>query len=193
MAWMLRKGPWEWTILDSSEDVDPLSLRAFSGTGTALNFLWGFLDDPFNMSVLRDLVVTRHRRADISGLDDRRLIEMIAWELEGGRLRVTETFRLLAVRGRAQAPVEEESGDAPFTPPPEPEEAEKTWIKFEVLDEESGQPVPGVTLAVKLPDGAITKATTDGSGVIEFRNIDPGTCSIESMTDSDALEVLSIT
>jgi hypothetical protein len=193
MAWLLRKGPWEWTIQDSSEEADPLSLKTFSNTGSALSFLRDLQGDPFSMSVLRDLVVERHRASDLSNLDDKRLLEMVAWELESGRLRVAEVFRLLSLGGRAQAPVESDVGDAPFAPPPPPPKDEKTWVTFEVLDNETGKPVPGVTLEIKLPDGTTKKSKTDGSGLIEIKNITSGSCSIESMTDSDALEVLSIT
>ena len=144
------------------------------------------------MSVLRDLVVERHGTSDLSNLHDHRLLEFIAWELEEGRLRVAEEFRAMSSIGRAQAPVKDDTGDKPFEPPPEPPKDEKTWITFQILDDETGQPVAGVTLTVKLTDGTTKKSKSDGSGLIEFKDIPPGACSIESMSDSDALEVVSV-
>ena len=94
--------------------------------------------------------------------------------------------------GRARAPVEEDTGDRPFAPPPESPTEEKTWIKFQILDSETGQPMAGITLTVKLTDGTTRKSTSDGSGLIEFKDIPPGSCSIESMSDPDALEVVSM-
>jgi hypothetical protein len=192
MAWVLHSGAWDWTILESSDEVDPLTLRDFSDTGSALSFLQDLRDDPFSMAVLRGLAEERYRASDISNLNDHRLLEIVASELESGRLRVAGVFRPLTIGGKAHAPAEGEA-EEPAPEPAAPATDEKTWIKFEILNDETGQPVQGVTLAVKLPDGTIKKSKTDGSGMIEIRDIDPGSCSIESMTDSDALEVLSIT
>lgn len=196
MAWLVHNGAWDWTIRDSAEDPgtgDPEDHRDFSEAGSALAFLQAIENDSANAATLRDLALDRYRDADISNLPNRRLLELVAEELETGRLQIVERFRLLTIRGRAGAPADEAEGGEPAAPPVEPETPEKTWITFEVIDDDTGQPVSGVTLAIKLPDGSIKKLVTDGSGRIEIRDIDPGSCSIESMTDSDALEVLSIT
>jgi len=138
MAWLLRSGSWNWTILDSSEEVDPLTLRSFSDTGSALSFLQSFQGDPFSMSVLRDLVVERHRSSDLSNLNDHRLFELVAWELEEGRLRITEEFRLLTLAGRAQAPTEDEEEAAPpvqpVTPTPPVPEKKVIEIKWDTAE-----------------------------------------------------------
>ena len=94
---------------------------------------------------------------------------------------------------RDDAPAPEAQAPAPRPPASKPPPAPlTTWIKFQVLDDETGQPVQGVVLAVKLPDGTTKKSTTDASGMIEITGIPPGTCDIESMIDSDALEVISL-
>jgi hypothetical protein len=192
MGWRLHSGSWNWTILEPSESAESPALLNFHERGSALVFLQPLQEDPFCMSVLRDLVVERHCTSDLSNIHDHRILELVAWELESGRLRVAEEFRPMPPIGRARAPVEDDTGDRPFTPPPESPTDEKTWIKFQILDSETGQPVAGVALTVKLTDGTIKKSTSDGSGVIEFRNIPPGSCSIESMSDTDALEVISM-
>jgi hypothetical protein len=192
MVWVLHNGAWDWTIFEPSDEVDALTLRDFSDTGSALSFLQDLRDDPFSMAVLRELVAEKYGSSDLSNRNDHRLLELVAWELETGRLRVAGVFRPLTIGGKAHAPAEGEA-EEPAPEPAAPATGEKTWIKFEILDDETGQPIQGVTLAVKLPDGTIKNSKTDGSGMIEIRDIDPGSCSIESMTDSDALEVLSIT
>lgn len=192
MGWLLHRGSWNWTILDSSEQAESLTLREFADRGSALAFLEPLREDPFCMSVLRDLVVERQCTLDLSNLHDHRLLEFIAWELETGRLRVAEEFRPMPPIGRARAPVEDNAGDKPFEQPPPPAQDEKTWITFQILDDETGQPVAGVTLTVKLTDGTTKKSTSNGAGLIEFKDIPPGACSIESMSHPDALEVLSV-
>ncbi len=196
MAWLVHNGAWDWTIRDAADDPETgetADLMDFSAGGSALAFLQAVAADHANATTLRDLALERYRGSDISNLTDRRLLELVADELETGRLQIIERYRLLHIGGRAQAPAGGQGGDAPFAPPVEPEKPEKTWITFEVKDDDTGQPVAGVTLAIKLPDGSVKKMATDGSGKIEIKDIDPGSCDIESMTDAYALEVLSIT
>jgi hypothetical protein len=70
----------------------------------------------------------------------------------------------------------------PYSKKEEPEEKQdpkKHWIKFNIQDE-SGSPVPNVNIQVTLPDGSVEEKTSDANGIIEIRNIEPGTCKIES-------------
>jgi len=70
----------------------------------------------------------------------------------------------------------EEKEEAPpekSSPPPEP----KTWIEFQVLDEED-QPIGGVRYRVKLPNGSTREGTTRPSGLIRFDDLDDGECEI---------------
>ena len=66
------------------------------------------------------------------------------------------------------------------------------FITFQVLDDDNSEPVPGVKLEIRLPDGSLETFTTDSEGIIHIPNLEPGTCSIERMIDDDALEVVSI-
>jgi hypothetical protein len=56
------------------------------------------------------------------------------------------------------------------------QDPKKHWIKFKILDE-SGKPVRGITVQIKLPDNSISENTSDEKGMIEINNIDPGECS----------------
>jgi hypothetical protein len=82
----------------------------------------------------------------------------------------------------------------PPTPPPKKDEPPKKlhWVKFQVLDDETGKPLSGVVLKIKLPNGSIGQYSTDSSGMISFDPVDPGTCDIQKMIDSDALEVVRV-
>ena len=55
--------------------------------------------------------------------------------------------------------------------------------------DDAGQPLPGVSYEVKLPDGSVSSGTTDDKGVGRVSNIDPGNCDISFPNlDQDAWE-----
>lgn len=96
--------------------------------------------------------------------------------------RLAEAFargELLAVR----IPETAASGGAstakkPEEKKPEPEPPkEKTWIRVKVVDPDDN-PVAGVKLELKLPDGSVRKVTVDDSGEIDIDGIDPGSCEL---------------
>jgi hypothetical protein len=62
--------------------------------------------------------------------------------------------------------------------PAQKQDPAKHWIKFNIQDD-SGNPVPNVTLNVVLPDGIVEEHTSDEKGLIEIKNIEPGMCKIE--------------
>jgi hypothetical protein len=114
-------------------------------------------------------------------------------QASGGAASVLENWR----RVRFHDTASELAGDAE-PPPAKPEKpAEKTspelsWVGFRVVDDETDQPVSGVALKVKLPNGEVRDFTTDGSGRIDVRDIQPGSCTIEKMIDDRALEVVRV-
>lgn len=63
--------------------------------------------------------------------------------------------------------------------PPEIQDPSKYWINFTFQDN-SGQPIKDVTIRIVLPDGKVEEHTSDGRGMIEIKNIEPGICKIES-------------
>jgi type VI secretion system secreted protein VgrG len=87
-------------------------------------------------------------------------------------------------------------GPAPKPPPPTPKKEEPPkklhFVKFQVLDDATGQPMSGVLLKLKLPNGTEGQYSTDSNGMITFDPVDPGTCDIQKMIDSDALEVVQV-
>ncbi len=61
-----------------------------------------------------------------------------------------------------------------------------------LLSDETGDPIRGVKLRIRLPNGQTAEYTTRPDGMIEVDGIDPGTCDIMKMTDDQALEVVSV-
>ena len=125
--------------------------------------------------------------------NDATLLRLIAALLVSRQLRIVRPGKQpsIVTSGGTPRPKKSETTPPPEPAPPPPV-VEKTWIKFEIVDEATGKPVPGVSLKVKLPDGESRTVTSDGGGMIEITGIPAGTCDIERMIDNDALEVVSI-
>jgi hypothetical protein len=151
------------------------------------------IDDDLNRVELRRFAVEADLISDSRSVNDRRLLKLISSGIASGRLMAVRPGEW--TRGTTSGESKEKKDDPPPPPepaPPPPPTTEKTWIKFEIIDNESGKPVSGVTLKVKLADGGSRSATSNAAGLIEITNIPPGTCEIERMIDSDTLEVVSI-
>jgi len=150
-------------------------------------------DDDLNRVEIRRFAVEAELITDSRSISDRRLLKLIASGIISGRLMAVRPGEW--TRGTTSGESKEKKDDPPPPPeptPPPPDKTEKTWIKFEIIDDETGKPVSGVTLKVKLPDGESRSATSNAAGLIEITNIPPGTCEIERMIDADTLEVVSI-
>jgi len=159
----------------------------------AFSFLRRMAEDEFNRAAIRRLAAEDGLVVDAYAVGDQRLLEYLAMDLISGRLRAVrpgewQRASTLGSRrpGEAAEPKQAEEEEAP------PPSDEKTWIKFEIIDDETGKPVSGVTLKIKLPDGQSRHGKSDASGIIEFKDIDPGTCEIERMLDGETLEVVSV-
>ncbi len=86
------------------------------------------------------------------------------------------------------------SGTALVADPPEDETAEDSQSVFavRVVDDETGQPIAGVKLAIRVPDGEVETHVTDGNGMIRIDDLEPGTCDILAMDDAEAYEVVGV-
>ena len=160
----------------------------------AFVFLRRMAQDDVNRTAIRRFALDAGFVGEVHPRSDYRLLKYLAAKIITGQL-------LIVRPGEREEDVtsDEPKHDQPAKadPPPAKEEPppaknEKTWIKFEIVDEDTGKPVCGVTLKVKLPDGQSRNATSNAAGLIEITNIPPGTCDIERMVDSDTLEVVSI-
>jgi type VI secretion system secreted protein VgrG len=64
----------------------------------------------------------------------------------------------------------------------------KNWVEVELVDD-SGAPVPGEAVEIKLPDGSVASGTTDDKGLLKISNIDPGSVEITFINlDKEAWE-----
>ncbi|MCK6556303.1 type VI secretion system tip protein VgrG [Candidatus Binatia bacterium] len=57
------------------------------------------------------------------------------------------------------------------------EQAEKTWVEIELLDEDE-RPVAGEEYRLDLADGSVRRGRLDANGKARVENIDPGTCEL---------------
>jgi type VI secretion system secreted protein VgrG len=70
----------------------------------------------------------------------------------------------------------------------EENKAKKNWVEVELVDD-TGAPVPGEAVEIKLPDGTVASGTTDDKGLLKISNIDPGSVEITFVNlDKDAWE-----
>jgi hypothetical protein len=162
----------------------------------AFHFLARLTEDSFNEMAMRRWAEEHSLIIDPSENDWREILLQLAGLIISGRIRVlregdwwhSDVFGRSAVEATEQEEEEEEEEEEE-TPA---DEDELTWIKFEIVDDETGDPVKGVTLKLKLPDGREVNAKSDGSGMIEVKDIPSGTVDILRMIDSDTLEVVSV-
>lgn len=157
----------------------------------AFHFLHRLLSERWNQQVLRLTLhaegLGAHQTAHI--LDDD-LCRRLARDLAKGHIMVSAVPK---ASGRAvviERREEDEEEDVATGPLPPKEE--KHWIAIQVVDDESGKPLSGVPLEVKLPDGRAVVRKTGGDGTLHFSDLDPGTCSILKIMDDEALEVVAI-
>ena len=94
-------------------------------------------------------------------------------------------------RLQTKAAPREEPEERPLESAPVPVD-ETTWIKIQVLDDETGNPVEGVPLRLQIAGRGIEEHTTDSRGRIDVSGLEPGTFHIESMDDEEAYEVVEV-
>lgn len=114
--------------------------------------------------------------------------------LEEGRLvflepRTPRPLRSTALVRRTQPPV--------LSAPPRPGAEDKlAWIKLRVVDDASGEPLPGVVLKVTQPNRKTFDYTTRPDGAVEIHGIDPGTCDVacdlENARNTDTYDFVTL-
>lgn len=198
MARLIAPDGQQYRLVGPGHACNGESYLEFSHQFEAYTFLARLADDSFNMAAFRSTAADDWVALGPVGFNDTDLLARIASDLVSGRVRVVHSGkgeeRPHAATRRAESEgetrdVDEDTGDEEAAPPPVSDEL--TWIKFQVLDDVTGDPVRGVWLHVKLTTGKTEKGRTDGQGYIEFTDIPGGSCDIERMIDPDALEVIS--
>jgi hypothetical protein len=169
---LLRRNFQNFEILEWNESSPGNAIMEFRDNYSAIAFLRPFLRDPLNISNIRKLVdvITAF---DISRLSDHQVLELLAWQLASGRLKISELSLIeigpSTAEGLAETPAQEVRRS---------KKEEKSWIEIELVDEEN-QPVPGERYRITLSDGkTLAEGTTDANGQARVNDIDRGTCKI---------------
>ncbi len=155
----------------------------------AYDFLARLAQDPLNLPELRAFAADLSPDFSSFNTRDSDLLRFLAANLAARRLRVRGVKEERIVVD-SNVPEEVETEAAPPEVPKPPEE-EKTWIKFQVVYDDTGLPVSGVQLIVTYPDGTSKGHWTFEDGMVEITDIPRGEYAIKSMVYSDSFEVIS--
>lgn len=101
----------------------------------------------------------------------------------------------IKIRERPSQPAADTQPETPgSTAPPAtvPEPAQKTWIEFCLLDDETGDPLPDIPIRITLTDGSEQQQTTDAAGLVRIDGIDPGQCNILEIVAENGPEVTEV-
>lgn len=170
---------------------------------SAHTFLRRFLRDPFSLAVLRNHLLEVAWESNLWRLDEHAMIREFARHLVSGRIRIVPALEREAP---TRSPVphkaagenqQEKQEERPAKRPVVFAEASRpvethNWIKLQVIDDETGAPLPGVPVKIKLPSGEVGTPKTDWKGVIEVYELPPGTLDILEMLDEEAFEVVGV-
>lgn len=189
----------DFVIMEFAQIRHEDKFRKFNDKSSALNFLYQFIHDTFNMMSLRRILAERLSHIDLSRLNNHQVCEQVAWQLVSGHIRILPVAASSFVTqgtstGQVAQTVEEIVSEEEMVSSSATATTiqELNWIKFQVLDDETGLPVQNVTFMIKLPDGTVGEFTTDANGMVHINDLPAGELEIEKMLDSDALEVLNI-
>jgi hypothetical protein len=187
--------------LDEAPPVDE-AVRVTDRTQAAF-LLRAFSRDPMNMTLLRRTLGEEIGPQRVGRLGDAEVVNQLAAHISHDRLRIATLSSSRAVveprrihdwttRTEKVEKEEEVVKERPTGPLPAEESTTASWIKLEVVDDVTGEPVPGVTFNLKLPDGSTKDVVTDAAGVAELTGLDPGTFDIEKMMDGEGWEVVQV-
>ncbi len=157
-------------------------------------FLRKFLIEESQAKILRNILVENSLQTSTSlwQMSDSQVIDQLAVLLTTGRLRFEE-YPPVATSVVTFTPREVEAEEyVPLEPAPKKKPAEKHWIKFQVVDDESDKAIAGVTIEIKLPGGKSKKYKTNNKGEVEIKDIDSGTCDIMDLKSNQLLEVVKL-
>jgi hypothetical protein len=109
-------------------------------------------------------------------MDTEQVLTRAAALLVNGRARILRSHRFtggkLATDSEESKKAEAAMASSGVAP------KQKHWIEFRVIDDKTGEPIQGVELTIKLPDGSVEKRTTDAGGYVEINNKLKGDCEV---------------
>jgi hypothetical protein len=190
MGTKLGRGIREVEILKWHEKHSPGSIVQFTDPQQALRFLREYAGDPLTMRSLRNILADVPGYRDLAHLKDHIVLDRLSRLLASGRLKAASA-----------APAEWSATGGAVAPPPAPKEKKPAplpptqkgdFIIFKVVDNDTGKPLTGVKLKVKLTTGQVGEFTTDWRGTAEIRGIPSGACDIDGMSYEELLEVVEV-
>jgi len=196
----IRLGYLEYEILDRDEPTPWEEVLRFQDRNEALRFLNKFRESPMSLGIFRHFITSGVLQGYVGSMDAGQVMSHLAARLVSRRVRIVLKTSLkapVAPPSDETTPAKPKIPDLDEKPPPvqkKPEkEKKKTWIKFKVVEDKTGLPVPNVRLHVKLTDQSVKEETTDEDGMVAFYDIDPGTCDLQKVKKAeDAIEILKI-
>ena len=171
-------------VQDGQEPAPDCVRLTFGDVHEAATLLRRLLTDMASDAMLRALLVEVTLDSCSSNLGQHEVVTRLARLLVTGQVRVHRRGPKVFA-----APGSPDDADKKQEKPPSLEE-QKYWIHFQLLDDETGEPVPGVTAKLKLPTGEIKMVTSDGEGRVRVRGLPSGSWDLEKMECSDVLEVI---
>ena len=186
MRRILSRGIQTIELLGSDEAPRSGEVMRLKDRSEAMVFLRSFSRDPLNVTVLRRTLGEEIGHQQVNRLRDSQVIEHLAARVSHGRIRVAVLSSSRAVvkprpvrdwTSRTDT-VAKEQTSGPGTAPTEP--TTNHWIKWVVVDDTTGRPIPGVSLAIVLPGGSETLRQSDAHGEVEIRDIASGACRVSS-------------
>jgi hypothetical protein len=155
------------------------SVLTFRDMPSALQFLSRFRNDSAQMAALRSFLIPH--MPGVQRMTADQIVRHAAQLLVRGKLRLLQHYRTPTLRQKmdveAAAATTESAAPAATT--------KKTWVEFRVVDDETGKPIQGIELTIKLPDGRIEKQKTNEGGFVEINDTAEGECEV-SCDFSDA-------
>ncbi|MFH1748441.1 MAG: hypothetical protein ABIG44_15515 [Planctomycetota bacterium] len=137
----------------------------------ARTFLARFLPDAGAMATIRAFLVEQTHHCVLREYTDQDIVAALAEKIA--------RHEVLVIRERQAAYGDQgRAAPAPEAVLAAPGEAEEHWIKIKVVHDLTSEPIPGVKLRVRLPNGKLYDQTTRPDGMIEINGIDPGTCDV---------------
>jgi hypothetical protein len=178
----LRGSSYNYRFFGHLEQAHEGSPVRFLDEGHAATFLSGLSRDPANLSALRRLYAHLAPGEDSSALDDDRILEGLSRQFSEEHLRAVRCA--VPVRGPYQ------KGESESVKKRASLEEQKHWIQFQIVDEETGEPVAGVSARVKLPTGEVREVTSDSQGRIKVQGLPQGSWDLHHLEFSEILEVV---
>lgn len=160
-------------------------LLGFHDQSGAMTYLQHLSAEPGNMLILRRALLHDLGRIDVSRLTDRQVIEIVSSSMRSGMLGLTSQALRPAPVGGMPAPVKEAVADRPADAS---ETRERTSIRFQVVDDRTSRPIPGVPLTVTLPSGEEKAVRTNAVGLARIDGLASGTCTLRTRREGARLQ-----